>query len=76
MAPAAARTEWRSRWDFRLQNLCILIERGDVPAHLSAHAPVLCRDAFVNAFRLRFPLLLRLHNELIPDLNLFLERIR
>jgi hypothetical protein len=56
MAPAAARTEWRSRWDFRLQNLCILIERGDVPAHLSAHAPVLCRDAFVNAFRLRFPL--------------------
>jgi len=54
MAPAAARADWRSRWDFRLQNLCILIERGDVPAHLSGHASMLCRDACANAFRLRF----------------------
>jgi hypothetical protein len=53
MAPAVARAEWRSRWGSRLQNLCILIERGHVPAHLSGHASILCRDAFANAFRLR-----------------------
>ena len=54
VAPAMARADWRSRWDSRLQNLCILIERGNVPANLSGHASILCRDAFANAFRLRF----------------------
>jgi hypothetical protein len=54
MAPAGTRADWRSRWDSRLQNLCILIERGEVPAHLSGHASMLCRDACANAFRLRF----------------------
>jgi hypothetical protein len=54
LAPAAARADWRSRWDCRLQNLCVLIERGEVPAHLSSHAGILCRDALANAFRLRF----------------------
>jgi hypothetical protein len=54
LAPAAARTEWRGRWSSRLENLCVLIERGEVPAQLSAHASMLCRDAFANAFRLRF----------------------
>src|ERR1700726_4174184 len=53
VAPAMVRADWRSRWDSRLQNLCILIERGDVPAHLSGHASILCRDAFANALRLR-----------------------
>jgi hypothetical protein len=54
MAPAAARADWRSRWDSRLQNLYILMERGHVPAHLPGYASILCRDAFVNACRLRF----------------------
>ena len=54
LAPAHARAGWRSRWDSRLWNLFILIERGEVPANLSGHASMLCRDAFANAFRLRF----------------------
>jgi hypothetical protein len=53
MAPAVARAEWRSRWDSRLLNLCILIERGEVPSQLSAHTSMLCRDAFASALRLR-----------------------
>ena len=54
VAPAVARAEWRNRWDSRLLNLCILIERGEVPAQLSGHASLLCRDAFTSALRLRF----------------------
>lgn len=54
IAPAHSRGEWRSRWDCRLQNLFVLIERGEVPAHLSDHASMLCRDAGVHALRLRF----------------------
>lgn len=50
LAPAAARVEWRARWDSRLHNLCILIERGELPPQ----APSLCRDAVASAFRLRF----------------------
>lgn len=50
VAPAALRAEWRARWDSRLQNLYILIERGELPPQ----APSLCRDAVVSAFRLRF----------------------
>lgn len=54
MAPAGVRAEWRNRWQSRLENLCVLIERGEVPSNLSSHASTLCRDAFGNAFRLRF----------------------
>ena len=54
MAPAPLRAEWRERWASRLQNFFILADRGEVPAHLSSHASMLCRDALGTAFRLRF----------------------
>jgi hypothetical protein len=54
IAPSVVRADWRSRWNSRLHNLCILIERGELPAQVSGHASILCRDAFANAFRLRF----------------------
>jgi len=50
VAPAAVRAEWRARWHSRLENLYILIERGELPPQ----APILCRDAVASAFRLRF----------------------
>jgi hypothetical protein len=54
LAPPDARREWRARWDFRLYNLWILVERGELTNVASAEVGRFCRDAFLNAFWLRF----------------------
>lgn len=54
LAPTDARCEWRARWGFRLDNLWILVERGELTNVASAEVGRFCRDAFLNAFWLRF----------------------
>jgi hypothetical protein len=54
LAPRAVRQEFRQRWDSRLCNLCILVERGEVAGRDRAELLLLCRDAVCNAFWLRF----------------------
>ena len=54
LAPPAVRREFRERWDSRLTNLCILVDRGEVAGRDRAELLLLCRDALSNAFWLRF----------------------
>ena len=54
LAPRAVRQEWRKRWNGRLCNLCILVDRGEVAGRDRAEMMLLCRDALSNAFWLRF----------------------
>jgi hypothetical protein len=54
LAPPALRPEWRKRWNSRLSNLCVLVDRGEVAGRDRAELMLLCRDALSNAFWLRF----------------------
>ena len=54
LAPPALRHEWRKRWNSRLSNLCVLVDRGEVAGRDRAELMLLCRDALSNAFWLRF----------------------
>jgi hypothetical protein len=54
LAPLAVRHEFRERWDSRLTNLCILVDRGEVAGRDRAELALLCRDALTAAFWLRF----------------------
>ena len=54
LAPPAMRQEFRKRWDSRLVNLCILVDRGEVAGRDRAELLQLCSDAVANAFWLRF----------------------
>jgi hypothetical protein len=54
LAPPAVRREFRERWDSRLANLCILVDRGQVAGGDRAELRLLCRDALSTAFWLRF----------------------
>lgn len=54
LAPPALRPEWRKRWNSRLSNLCILVDRGEVAGRDRAELMLICRDALRNAFWLRF----------------------
>ena len=54
LAPPAVRREFRERWDSRLANLCILVDRGEVAGRDRAELALLCRDALTAAFWLRF----------------------
>ncbi len=54
LAPLAVRHEFRERWDSRLANLCILVDRGEVAGRDRAELALLCRDALTAAFWLRF----------------------
>ncbi|MCX6630690.1 MAG: hypothetical protein NTW28_23990 [Candidatus Solibacter sp.] len=53
LAPRAVRSEWSKRWNSRLCNLCILVDRGEVAGD-RAELMLLCSDALSNAFWLRF----------------------
>ena len=54
LAPPPLRLEFRKRWNSRLSNLCILVDRGEVAGRDGAELALLCRDALSNAFWLRF----------------------
>ena len=54
LAPPAVRHEFCKRWHARLSNLCILVDRGEVAGRDRAEMVLLCRDAWSNAFWLRF----------------------
>jgi hypothetical protein len=54
LAPRSVRHGFRKRWDSRLSNLCILVDRGEVAGRDRAELLLLCRDALCNAFWLRF----------------------
>jgi len=54
LAPAALRDDFEGRWNTRLANLCVLIERGEVAGRERSLLLLLCADAFSAAFWLRF----------------------
>ena len=54
LAPPAVRHEFRQRWNSRLANLCILVDRGEVAGRDRDELMLLCHDALSNAFWLRF----------------------
>jgi hypothetical protein len=54
LAPPAVRHEFRERWDSRLANFCVLVDRGEVAGRDRAELLLLCRDALSTAFWLRF----------------------
>jgi hypothetical protein len=54
LAPPDGRAEWNARWTSRLWNLWILIDRGELAARGSVETLLLCRDAIIAAFWMRF----------------------
>jgi hypothetical protein len=54
LAPQAERQAWRDLWITRLENLWVLAERGELPAHAPAETARLCHDAISRAFWMRF----------------------
>ena len=55
LAPRHARHEWHSRWSSRLQNLWILVERGELTLNARAETVLAyCAPPFWHAFWLRF----------------------
>ncbi|MEO8594142.1 MAG: hypothetical protein ABI759_12550 [Candidatus Solibacter sp.] len=54
LAPPAFRAEFASRWNTRLVNLCILVDRGEVAGREKAEMLLLCGAALSTAFWLRF----------------------
>src|SRR4051794_10050978 len=54
LAPPAVRKEFVHRWNSRLENLCVLVDRGEVAGREHSEFVRLCRDAMSAAFWLRF----------------------
>jgi len=54
LAPPAVRKEFLHRWNSRLENLCVLVDRGEVAGRERSELMLLCRDAMSAAFWLRF----------------------
>jgi hypothetical protein len=54
LSPPPVRAEFRRCWNSRLSALCILADRGEVAGRDRAELMLLCRDAWSNAFWLRF----------------------